>query len=75
MPHLIRFKRRKNIAREYAYIYVNVAVIHSVLPHEDGSLVCYGNTEEVYVEHKPGDIVLAIESDDVSVTDGLSVGD
>jgi hypothetical protein len=75
MSNMIRFKRRKNILPKYGYIYVNVTSIQSIMPHEEGSMVVYGSAEEVYVEHKPADIVLALESDEVCVIDGVAIGE
>jgi len=76
MPHMIRLKCTKNtIPRVGAYIYINVDSIHAIQPHDRAAVISFGNGDAVFVEHKPGDIVLAIESDHVSVTDGLSLGD
>ena len=75
MPHLMRLKLRNNIVSKYGYIYVNVASIHSIVPHEDGSVVYYGAGEDVYAEHKPSDIVHAIDNEYTFVKNGQSLED
>ena len=75
MPNMTRFKLRKNIVPKYGYIYVNVASIQAIIPQEEGSLIVYGSGEEVYVEHKPADIVRALEGDEVCVIDGSAIGE
>jgi len=75
MPHMIRLKRRKNHAPKYGYIYVNIASIHAILPDEDGSSVFYGNDAKIYVEHKPSDIVHALDNEYTFVKDGQSLED
>jgi|688.fasta_scaffold629600_2 hypothetical protein len=69
MIHMIRFKLRSSIVPKYGYIYVNAATIHSVTPSDEGSMVIYGNGTEVYVEHKPSDIVYALANEFTFVRD------
>lgn len=68
MPHMIRFKLPKTTP-EYGYIYINAKAIHAITPCDDWARVFYGHGNDVYVEHKPSDIVYALANDFTSVRD------
>lgn len=70
MTRMIRFKLPQ-VVPEYGYIYINAKAIQAVKPCDDWSKIFYGHGENVYVEHKPSDIVDAIEDDADHVTDSV----
>ncbi len=76
MPHMIRLKCTKNtIPRVGAYIYINVDSIHAIQPHDRAAVISFGNGDAVFVEHKPSDIVHAIDNEYTFVKDGQSLED
>lgn len=70
MTRMIFFKLPKTVP-EYGYIYINAKAIQAVTPWDEWSRIYYGHGHHVYVEHKPSDIVDAIENDDDHVTDSV----
>ena len=76
MPHLILLKCSKNtFPKKDSHIYINLDSIHAIQPQDSGSVVSFGNGDVVFVEHKPSDIVHAIDNEYTFVEDGQSLED